>query len=41
MDIEDVNGTAIIYFDKQSRTRLLCIENNGCYRLRGRHEGSK
>lgn len=41
LDVEDVNGTATIYFDKQSRTRLLCIDNNGCYHLRGHHESSK
>lgn len=41
LDVEDVNGPGTIYFDKQSHTRLLCIENNGCYHLRGHHEGSK
>ncbi len=41
LDVEDVNGTATIYFDKQSRTRVLCIDNNGCYHLRGHQESSK
>ncbi|MBB5061416.1 hypothetical protein HDF16_006152 [Granulicella aggregans] len=41
LDVEDINGPATIYFDKQSRTRLLCIENNGCYHLRGHHEAKK
>ncbi|MBB5061240.1 hypothetical protein HDF16_005976 [Granulicella aggregans] len=41
LDIEDINGPATIYFDKQSRTRLLCIENIGCYHLRGHHEANK
>ncbi len=41
LDVEDINGPATIYFDKQSRTRLLCIDNNGCYHLRGHHEASK
>ena len=41
LDVEDINGPGTIYFDKQSRTRLLCIDNNGCYHLRGHHKGSK
>jgi hypothetical protein len=41
LDVEDVNGPATIYFDKQSRTRLLCVQNTGCYHLSGHHEASK
>ncbi len=41
LDVEDVNGPATIYFDRQSHTRLLCIDNTGCYHLRGHHKGSK
>jgi hypothetical protein len=41
LDVEDVNGAATIYFDKQSRTRMLCVDHTGCYHLRGHHESSK
>lgn len=38
VQVADVNGTATIYFDTQSQTRMLCVDHTGCYQLQGRKE---